>query len=252
MPDDVATQGQSSGTQATQGTHAGKDGVGAPNDAPPAEEMFTQTRVKAIAAKEARAAREAERRAVLEQYGVADESELSELISLGQKARPKKQDDNERLAQKLQAAHDAEKAELVAKLKAIQEAHELARVRETAKGILANAGLVEGGADMLLAVLGLNEKPEHQLAMRDGAVTVVDRDGDPTGKTVEKFLMSLVPEYLKRGITAGGTGKRPAIEPKPQPEAAPAGPARKRTQQEEIDGAVAAGLASVQGRVATK
>ena len=80
MPDDVTTQGQQqSGTLATQGDTTGKVGSGAPNDAPPAEELFTQSRVKAIAAKEA--AEEAMRNRTSDMDYAKAQAELSEALA---------------------------------------------------------------------------------------------------------------------------------------------------------------------------
>lgn len=249
MPDTEATQGLA-GSQATQGSDAGKNGAGAPKDAPPAEEMFPQSRVNAIAAKEARKAEAAARKAFLDSLEVADEQELQSLVASARAARPKEkpQDDATRITEKLKAQFDAEKAELAAKLQAIETERNVAKIRDTAKSILENAGLVKGGAELVLAKLGLADTPDHRLELKNGKVIVVDADGDPAGKDVDKFLLSLVPEYLTEGVTSAESGaKRPAIVPKPKDAVEQPKP-RKLSRQEELDGLVGVGLASVQGK----
>lgn len=240
-PDDTATQGLT-GT-ATPST-PGKDGAGAPGDAPPAEELYSLARVKAIAAKEGRVGQAQGRKALMDELGVADESELAALLEAGRSVKPaKKQDDGERLAEKIKAQADAEKAQLQAQIAALQAATEAAMVRDAAKSVLVNANLVDGGADLILAAIGLGAQPEHRLIVKDGKVAVVDQDGDPTGKSVDQFLTELVKARPYLHAPTGTAVVRKDGVPKPKPQ----GPQRKLSVQEQLDAAVQAGMAHSAG-----
>lgn len=236
---EAATQGVT-GT-ATQGSNTtGNAGSGAPTDAP-AEELYSLQRVKAIAAKEKRVGEQLGRKALLDTYGIESEEDLAKLLEVSRAAQPAKKSDADRQLEKKQAEWEKAIAERDAKLAAVQAERDSGLLRETAKGVLANAGLVEGAADLVLAALGLGVTPEHRLVVKDGVVTVVDRDGDPTGKTVDQYLTEYVKTrtYLQSSPVQAASGTR-----KTQAPDGPKGPQRKRSFQEELDEIVRVGMSS--------
>jgi hypothetical protein len=243
VPADEVTATQGLTGTATPST-PGKDGAGAPGDAPPAEETYSLARVKAIAAKEGRVGQAQGRAGLLAELGVTNEQELTALLEAGRTVKPAKvQDDGARLAEKIKAQADAEKAQLQAQIVALQAATEAAMVRDAVKSVLVNANLVDGGADLILAAVGIGSQPEFKLVVKDGKVAVVDQDGDPSGKSVDQFLTEIVKSRPYLHAPTGTATTRTGGEPK----AKSSGPSRKLSVQEQIDSAVAAGMASATG-----
>ena len=253
MPDVSATPGLT-GT-ATQSalpgiatpSDAGKNGPAAPNDAAPGEETYTLARVKAIAAKEGRVGIAQGRRALLEEMGLADESELVAIVEAGRGARLAKppQSDDQRLSDKIKAQAATERQELLAQNAVLQAAIESSMVRDAVKNVLLNQGLVDGGADLVLAMIGLGKIPEHRIAVKDGTVTVVDKDGDPAGTNVAALLGEILQARPYLRAPAGAPMVRTGGQPPPT---APSGPPRKLSTQEQIDAAVQLGMAAAAAR----
>jgi len=231
-------------TTQDQTTEAG-NGSGAPNDAP-TERTYTQAELDSAAAKARRAA-EADglRRGqsdLLKRLGVGDDVELQELVEHGRKARPSKVDESARLAEKVRVQAEAEKVALQQQLLALQAERDAALLRDSIRSAIAKTHIVEGGEDLVLALLGVAPPIDHKPTVKDGKAAVVDQDGDPVSKTVDQLVADLVKSrpYLQ-SPTAQGVQRKPA-----QPPPTPKSPPRKMTRQEEMDEILRAGLASRQ------
>lgn len=220
-------------------------GTGAPKDAPGdagTGKRYSDDEVNAFVAKERRKAQQSAIEQFRSKLGVESDEEIAELVEAGRKTRPRKQDDAERLAEKVRAQAETEKAALQQQIATLRAANEASMVRDAVMKSLSSVHLVDGGADLILASLGIGATPAHRLVVKDGAVTVVDADGDPAGKTVESFLAEQV---KSRPYLQAPTSTQVRSSPPEQKRSAP--PQGRQTIQQQIDAAITAGMAHATG-----
>lgn len=140
---------------------------------------------------------------LLKTLGVTNEEELLALIDTAKAAKAAEPTPEQAELGKLRQKYESELAARKAELDAMKAAAERAKIIAEASKHLDDVF----DRDLFLARYGLTPEADHRLAVVDGQVAVVDRDGEVVETNLSKFLKaekSKLPWLVKgRG---GGTG----------------------------------------------
>lgn len=144
---------------------------------------------------------------MLKALGVADETELVSLLEAARTAKAAEPTPEQAELGKVKQKFEAELAKRQAELDALRATAERAQIVAEASKYLDDVF----DRDLVLARYGVAPDPELKLAVVDGQVSVVNREGETVETNLEKFLRSEKSKlpWLVKG-RGGGTGAQTA------------------------------------------
>lgn len=146
----------------------------------------------------------------LKAYGVSDENELGAMLEVARRAKESEPSPHAAELEKTKAKYEQALAKERGERERLQAVAERALIVSEASRYLDDTY----DRDLVLARYGIAPDPEKRLAVIDGQVAVVNREGDVVETNIEKFLRaekSKMPWLVKgRG---GGTGAQTTAAP---------------------------------------